>query len=225
MKRSVIRQLIVKDLWLHSPVIVLSLAGGAIAMAILLLGGEMPTVLGCVFFFLALCFLACLLPMSNIVNERKKQNLPFLMSLPITSIDYATAKLVSTVGMFLAPWLTLIIAAVVLIAVRHVLPLGIIPHLFMIASLPFVGFCLITGAAIVGESEAWSTAALAIVNSSYWLVWYLLSARFPDLIRNWNSKVPVWNPAVLTMLGGEFGLVVLVLALTYYLQSRKRSFV
>lgn len=225
MSKSVVWKLILKDCWLHSPMIIVAFAGGVIALTILMMGGETPTVLGCVFFFIALCFLACLLPMSNIVNERKKQNLPFLMSLPISSVDYATAKLISTVGMFLVPWLTLILAAVLFLAIRHVLPLGIIPQVLMIGGLPFIGFCLITGAAIVGESEAWAVAALAIVNSSYWLTWYLLTAHFPGLTRDWSSKMPVWNSAVRNTLAGEFVSVVLILGLTYYLQSRKRSFV
>jgi ABC-2 type transport system permease protein len=225
MSKSVVWKLILKDWWLHSSMIILAIAGGIIALVILLMGGETPTVLGGVFFFIVLCFLACLLPISNIVNEKKKQNLPFLMSLPISSVEYTTAKLISTVGMFLAPWLTLIAAGVLLITVRHVLPLGIVPQVFLVAGLPFIGFSLITGAAIVGESEGWSTAALAIVNSSYWLAWYLLTTHFPELTRDWNSKVLVWSPAVLTMLAGEFALIVLILGFTYYLQSRKRSFI
>jgi hypothetical protein len=40
-----------------------------------------------------------------------------------------------------------------------------------------------------------------------------------------KSPVPVWNPTVLKFLGGELGLIVLILGLTFYIQSRKRDFV
>jgi len=35
----------------------------------------------------------------------------------------------------------------------------------------------------------------------------------------------MWNSTVLAILGGEFGLIALVLGLTFFLQSRKRDFV
>lgn len=37
--------------------------------------------------------------------------------------------------------------------------------------------------------------------------------------------MPVWSPAVLTILAGEAAAVALILGVTFYLQSRKREFV
>jgi ABC-2 type transport system permease protein len=225
MRGSVVGRLILKDWWLNSPMIILSIVGGGIALMILQLGGTTPFVLGSVFFFISLIFCASLLPGSNIVNERKKQTLPFLMSLPISSVQYGTAKLGSTVAMFLVPWLTLVGAAVWFITVRHALPNGAIPMALILALLPFVGFCISTGAALIAESEGWSIAATAAVNSSYWLVWYTLSTRFPTLTRDWTARVAIWSPTVLNIVAGELALIVLILGLTLILQSRKRDFV
>jgi hypothetical protein len=224
MKRSVVGHLILKDWWLNSPMIILSIVGGGIALMILQLGGTTPFVLGSAFFFISLIFCASLLPGSNIVNERKKQTLAFLMSLPISSVQYGTAKFVSTLGLFLVPWLTLVGAAWWLITVRHAVPNGAIPMALIIALLPFVGFCISTGAALVSESEGLSIAATAAVNSSYWLVWYILSTRFPGLARDWTARAAIWSPTVLNILAGECALIVLILGLTLYLQSRKRNF-
>ncbi len=101
MTGSVVRHLILKDWRLNLPLIVLTLAAGGIALGIVQVGGETATVVGAVWFFVALIVFGCFLPSSNVVNEKKKQTLPFLMSLPISPVQYATAKLVSTVGMFL----------------------------------------------------------------------------------------------------------------------------
>jgi ABC-2 type transport system permease protein len=224
-KRTIVGRLILKDCYLHSPVVLSCIAGGVIALAILCRGGATPLVLGSVFFFMSMMFCACFLPMSNVVNERKKQTLPFLMSLPVSSVQYGVAKLVSTVGMFLAPWLILIAAGVWVITFRHALPNGAIPMGLILAMLPLVGFCLITGAALAGESEVWGIVALAVVNSSYWLVWYFLVTRFPDLVRDWTSVTAVWSPHVLMILGGEFAAAALILGLTLFIQSRKRDFI
>lgn len=225
MKGQVTLHLIMKDWWLNSHVIVLSIIGGVVALAILLIGGQTPFVLGAVFFFIAMIFCACILPLSNIVNERKKQTLAFIMSLPISPAQYGTAKLVSTLGMFLIPWVTLVAAALYMILVRHVLPNGTIPMALILAALPFIGFCLMTGTALVAESEGWAVAATAVVNSSYWLAWYLLASQVPSLTRAWTSPVAVWNAAAVDILGAEFAVIVLVLVLTMFLQSRKRDFV
>jgi ABC-2 type transport system permease protein len=224
MTDSIVRQLILKDWRLNRLQLLISTGAGMVALGVVLRGGEGPIVAGTVWFFIALVLVGSMLPISGIVNERKKQNLAFLMSLPVSSIQYTTAKLISTVGMFLVPWVTLLIAAVVLIETRGVVPPGAIPIVLILAGMPFIGLCLMTGAALVGESEGWGIAANVACNSSYGLTWYFMG-RVPGLMADVKSTVPVWNPTVLKFLGAELGLIVLILGLTYFIQSRKRDFV
>jgi ABC-2 family transporter protein len=95
---SVIAHLILKDWRLHRLQISLTVVVGLLALAVLQHGGEVPFVLGSVWYFVATIVLGSMLPFSAIVNERKKQTLAFLMSLPLTSIQYTTAKVVSTLA-------------------------------------------------------------------------------------------------------------------------------
>jgi hypothetical protein len=37
------------------------------------------------------------------------------------------------------------------------------------------------------------------------------------------NGVPVWSPLALTILGGQFALIFLVLGVTFYIQLRKRD--
>ena len=76
--------------------------------------------------------------------------------------------------MFLIPWLTLVGAAVWLIDRPPRSSERAIPMALILALLPFVGFCIITGAALIGESEGWGIAAKWSCNSSYGLVWYFM---------------------------------------------------
>jgi len=221
---SVVRQMVWKDVQLHRSHILWTLICGAAALALLLLKRQGSTYVGSVTFFVALILVGCLLAASNILNERKKQTLPFMMSLPISSVQYTTAKLLGTVLMFLIPWGTLVIAAIWLIAVKGVFPHGILPMALIVLTLPFVGLCGITAMTLVGETEGWYIAANVIFNSSYSLAWPFIAGT-PSLVRDLGHKEPVWNGAVLTFLGCEFAASVLILAITYYLQSRKRDFV
>jgi len=223
MKTNVMLELVWKDWRLQRRMITLLTLAGVASLAILLIGGQ-GIIIGTVFFFVAMIFCACLVPMQNIVNERKKQTLPFIMSLPVSAAQYGAAKLVSTAAMFLISWLALLAAALYMILGRHTLPHGAIPMGMILMGFPLIGFCLVTGTALVGESEGWATAALAITNSSYWLVWYLLVNHVPSLTKTWAGPVAVWTPAVFKILGVEFAIILLILGLTMFLQSRKRNF-
>lgn len=225
MNGQVILRLILKDWRLNISLITFAIVGGVAALGVLLIRGQTPFVLGAGMFFISMILCASFLPMSNVVNERKKQTLAFMMSLPISPTQYGIAKLLSTLGMFVIPWLALIAAALYMILGRHVLPSGTIPIALILATVPFVGFCLITGTALVSESEAWAIAASVVVNSSYWIAWYLLASYVPSLTRTWTSPLAVWNAAAVDILGAEFALIVIVLGLTMLLQSRKHDFV
>jgi hypothetical protein len=221
---SVVKQLVLKDWQMHRRHLIGTIVWGAAALALLLVKREPFSVVGCVFLVIALILFGCLLPASNILNERKKQSLAFVMSLPVSSFQYTTAKLLSTVGMFLVAWLTLVIAAFWVIFVQGVFPLGAIPITLILLMFPFIGLSIITGMTMVGETEGWNLFANIICNSSYGLTWYFMT-RSPSLMRDLKSEVPVWNHTVVTFLVSEFALIAVVLALTYYLQARKTDFV
>jgi ABC-2 type transport system permease protein len=225
MKTNVMLQLVLKDWRLQRRTIILTLMSGAAALAILLIGGQTPIVFGTVLFFVSMIFCACILPMQNIVNEIKKQTLPFVMSLPVSSARYGAAKLVSTVGMFVVLWLALLGVALYMILGGHALPNGAIPTGMILMGFPLIGFCLVTGTALVSESEGWATAALAVANSSYGLMWYLLVSHIPSLTQAWGGPIAVWSPPIVKILVVEFAAILLILALTSYVQSRKRNFI
>ena len=146
------------------------------------------------------------------------------MSLPISVTQYTTAKLVSTVGMFLVPWVTLVVAAVAFVVGRESMPDGIIPAVMILSMLTFIGFCVIAGTTMVSESEGWMMAATVLANSSYGFGWYLL-VRNEAIRDGMKAAAPVWGPEVVTILAVEVAVVVVILGLTFYLQSRKRDFV
>jgi ABC-2 type transport system permease protein len=223
MNRSIIGQLVLKDWRLNRVLISLTLAIGLVALLVTQFGG-LARLIGIVWFFVALCILGSMLPGSVILNERKKQTLAFIMSLPVTSVQYSIAKMLSIWGLFLVPWLTLLISALVLIETRHVVPQGAVPMVLILAMLPLIGFCLISSTTLVGESEGWLVAASIVVNSSYWLGWFLL-ARIPSLSANWNRPAAVWNSTEIIVLCSELGAIAFIVAVTLFLQSRKRDFI
>ena len=224
MKNSIVGQLILKDLRLQREAILFAMAGGAIGLAIFQQGGQTLMIVGAICFFVAIVVAACMLPVAAIVNERKKQHLAFLMSLPVSPMQYTAAKLLSMVAMFLIPWLAMVAAAVLVIETRGLVPRGLIPLTVIYLLLPFVGFTLIAAAALVGESESWGIAATVVCNTSYSLAWFFLT-QIPGLMADVGKPAPVWSRTALSLVGGEVAVILLVLALTFFLQSRKRDFI
>lgn len=224
MNASVVRTLILSDWYRHRLWILLSIAGGVLAIALVHVGGPLAAVLGSTWFFVSLIVLGCMLPVSNVINERKKQTLPFLLSFPISVRQYTVAKLISTVGMFLVPWLVLVVAAVTFILSRPDIPKGMVPVIIVLTVLTFVGFCVVAGTALASESEGVTIAATIATNSSYGFAWYLYFNN-PQLRTQMGNPVVVWSSEVLTILFAEIAAIVLILGITFYLQSRKRDFV
>lgn len=224
MNGTITARLILKDWRLNRMLISLTLAIGMAALLLVCYAGETGRLLGGVWFFVALIFLGSMLPGGAIINERKKQTLAFIMSLPVSSLQYTIAKIVSIWAMFLIPWLGLLMSALIVIQAGHKIPRGVIPMLLILAMLPVVAFCLSSAAALISESEGWLIAVTIVFNSSYWFVWYLL-ARIPTITDSWKGPVAVWSPAARMVLSSELGIIVVILALTLFIQSRKRDFI
>lgn len=223
MNRSVVTNLIRKDLQMTWPLLAAALVVGAGALVLWQLGSQALAIAGTVAFFIVLIMLG-ILPMTLIVNERKKQTLAFVMSLPVTAAQYAIATLTSALGMFLVPWIMLVAVALALIVSRGDVPNGIIPLALVLMLLPLIGFLIMVSVAIVSESETRSVFTMGAVNVSYSFVWVAISTT-PGLTRDLASAAPVWNGTVLSVLGGEVAVIAAVLASALYLQSRKRDFV
>jgi hypothetical protein len=126
MSRSLVRHLILKDFQMHRTSIVFAIIAGVAGLAFLQLKG-LPGLLGIIGFFTTLIVLGSMIPNTSILNERKGRNLAFLMSLPISMVEYTTAKVLAALGMFMIPWSVLVGTALSLIIGRSSIPHGIIP--------------------------------------------------------------------------------------------------
>src|ERR1700678_1720248 len=96
MNYSMIRILILKDWYLQRWSVLASLLGGLIALGIVCLGGNAAFMVGLVLLITALIAVGAQLAVTTMVNERKEQTLPFVMSLPISYREYTSAKLLGT---------------------------------------------------------------------------------------------------------------------------------
>jgi ABC-2 type transport system permease protein len=222
MNRALIARLIVKDWYLSRLPLVLIGAAGTLSIGLLYLRREDTGTIGLISALITAVILSILLPMQTVVNERKQHNLAFVMSLPISPMEYTAAKVVGNLSAFLALWV--VIAAGVLGTLARTGTFGgVIPFGMVVALAPFMAFCLLLAVAIVVESDMWAVLTMGATNVSY-SFWFLLM-KIPGLPEQLKSPVAIWSRPIRWILAGQVTVIVAALALTFYLQSRKRDFV
>ena len=122
---SIIRTLVFKDLYLARGMIVASLVGGVLALA-LMPWTAVAFYLGVTSFMVALIILNVALVMASVIGERKEKIALFVLSLPISTMQYTVAKVVSSLIAFLGPWALLSAGCLVLFDITPI-PNGMIP--------------------------------------------------------------------------------------------------
>jgi hypothetical protein len=221
MNRALVVTLIKKDWYLSRVPLTMIAIAGAISTGLLYLRSETGGIVSMISTIIALVFLSILLPQLTVLNERREKTLAFAMSLPISSMEYTAAKVVGNLSAFLLLWLAISGAFIGTIALGPYD--GIIPLAVISAFAPFMAFSLMLAVAIVAESELLAMVTMGVCNVAYSFAW-LAIIRF-DLIKDVRSPVPVWNERILAVLGTEITVILVAIALTFYLQSRKTNFV
>ena len=222
MSRSIVLQLVMKDLRLASPVVAGSLILGVLSLAVspwnavaFFVGGSALVV--------ALVLLNIMLVTSSLMSERKEKIRVFMLSMPVSTTQYNVSKLLSSLIAYLVPAVLLTLGGVVLLLVTP-LPNGFIP-LFVATSVHCLFyFCVFLAFALVTDSQGWITTVIVCGNVS-------LSFLIPGLINlssvgpNLPTEAIVWGTDVVTLMAVELVLAAAAVAISFVVNSRKTEFV
>jgi len=223
MNAPMIRRLIVKDWYLcRGPIIMLAVAGIG-AVALIFARREVTGYIGLTSSLISVILLSNILPTLTIVNERKRQHLPFVMSLPISPADYTAAKMIANLSAFFVVWAA-VAGAMFTIFVRSDVFGGLAPVIAIAALAPFIAFSAITAVALISESEQWAIITMAATNISYSFGGFFI-ARLPEIRATLGSPTAIWTDTALAIIGVEVALIVLAIAAAFFFQSRKTNFI
>jgi ABC-2 type transport system permease protein len=223
MNHSMVKRLILKDWYLQRSMIVGSIAAGLVTLGITVSGGKAAFLLGIIALITVLIAIGAHLAVSTIVSERKEQTLPFMMSLPISYREYTAAKIIGNLIIFLVPWLSLVLASFAIILLAPGIPHGLLPFVAIMATEILVSTCLIVAVAVISESQGWTIGAIMVGNLALNGIGYYV-AHIPSIAKGMESPSIRWSLAASELLLTEFAAMVLLLGLTFFFQSRKRSF-
>jgi ABC-2 type transport system permease protein len=222
---AMVRRLIWKDWYLNRMGILASLIGGVTTLALVaaMHASQVALILGVIVVVTILIGMGAMVMMSAAV-ERKQQTLPFVMSLPISYLEYTTAKIVGGMMIFLVLWVGLVIEVVATILLAPGFPHGVIPFVVIMSVEILMSTCLITAVAVTTESHGWAVAATQVgaisLNGIGWSI-----VRLPEIGGNMNSATVRWNGTETAMLAAELALIVLMIVITFFVQARKKDFI
>lgn len=220
--RAVIRALIVKDLAIMRVPAICYWLGGAAAIALAMVWGDAAGTIAFILFVSALFATGVHAAMQTITEERREQNLPFIMSLPITIGDYTTAKMVANLLLGGGIWLTLSAASYV-IFIGDVMPRGTIPFMTIILVQVLLAYIVILATTMVFKGLAPAITAIVGANLiSQGLMW--LVGDLHGIRTTVNGPEAVWNATALTVLGAQCTAIAALIAGVFYAQSRKTEF-
>jgi hypothetical protein len=225
MNTYIVRRLILKDWYLSSGLFVaaLILGLGTLVAIAASKATQLAVIMGAIVLVTILIGMGAVI-MSSSVNERKQQTLPFVMSLPISYLEYTTSKIVGCLLIFGALWLALLLGIIATILITPWFPHGLIPFVVIMSVEMLVTTCLIATVSITTESQGWmigvtQVGALALNAVGFSIV------RLPGIGPAMSGHTIQWSSTSITILLVEFAVIVLMIGITFFVQSRKRDFI
>jgi ABC-type transport system involved in multi-copper enzyme maturation permease subunit len=223
MNRSIIWRLIAKDLYLHRWLFAITIAGGFAAMFLNSREG-VPDFVGILLLVTAVVAAGIFIAMFGVSIERQTKTLLFVLSLPLSPMQYAVAKVAASLIGFLIPWGAIGVTLVGLTIAFDPPPDGTLPFTVAMMFFFLASFCALLALLIATRSDAWPIAGIMLTNLSV-AVYLNVVPRLPGFAANNDGPVPVWSATALTTIGIEIAVIVLSLAIAFFVQAKRKDFV
>ena len=224
MNHSVVKALVIKDWQFNFWPLLAYLLLGLVSLILLSTQNQALFYIGSVLLLSMVIIVSAHLVFTSIIGERQEQNLAFIMSLPITFMQYTKAKIIANLGAFFSVWLILVCGTLLVIYSSSEIPNGLVVYSIILLLELFVVFVLVMSVGLVTESNAITIVVITITNIalSMFMMWM---SSIDAINQHMRGEVPVWNSTAITIVAIEVLIILLCLMATFYFQSRKRDYV
>jgi len=161
-----------------------------------------------------------------LLSEANDQTRAFILSLPVSLLDYSLAKIAVVLTAFLIPWSTMFACSIVLTAALPWGHVGAIPMLVVVFLELLAAYTVQLVTAVISESVGWTVCVMVACN--VFLNLFLITLfQTPEVSELMESNVPTLGPLLMQIMWIEVAIIVvaLALALALALQTRKRDLV
>ncbi|AVP97126.1 hypothetical protein C7S18_07940 [Ahniella affigens] len=219
---SLIKKLIHKDWLLFQKQMALYVIGAVVALCLMGNLHKWTFYIGSLLLIIVVVAVACFSISNSLLVERRDRTLAFIMSLPVSPLDFYLAKLAGNLVTFLVP-LLVIAAGTYGVILFTGLPDGLVVLATLLFTHIVLAFCASLSTAMAVESEGWNTfvmiASMVLINP-----YIMLIGQTPSIAEPIKTEAIVWSGAALSIMGIQAILSILILALTGWFHCRKKSF-
>lgn len=218
----VIRLLVVKDWQLFEKQLAAYVVAGIVALGFLGHAQKWSFYIGSLLLLIVMIAGACFSIANSMLAERKEHTLPFVMSLPVSPLDFYVAKLIGSLVTFAVPFLVMTLGALGVILFTP-LPDGLIVLALLVFGHILLAYSIALGVAMAVESEGLNTFAMistmVLVNP-----FLMLIGQIPVISENVKTDVIVWSTPAVSILLAQVLLSVAAIGITGWIHCRKTSF-
>lgn len=224
MNTAAIQILFLKDLFLSRWPMFGYLIGGLLSAMVTSLPGESAGFIG--FIMMVTVTIAAGIHLIGVLllAESIDMTRTFVMSLPVSLLDYSIAKISVVLTAFLIPWLGMLAGLTLLAFVVPEANPGVMAFLVPVFLFMLAGFCLQLVTAVVTESVGWTIVVVVLGNILLNL--FLKGLHENPVISNLSkSEVLTWPPVVLQIMTIEAFVILVTLGLAFLFQIRRRDLI
>lgn len=218
----VVKLLIAKDWRLFQKQLAACVLAGIVALCLIGMARSWSFYLGSLLMIIVLVCASCFSISTSLLSERKEHTLAFVMSLPVTPLDYYLAKLAGNLVTFLVPFLVML-AGTMLVIFTTPVPDGVAVLSLLIFGHVLIAYALSLSVAMAVESEGWNIFAMigsmVLINP-----FIMLMGQLPAIRDHVNTDTIVFGPVVAAILLVQAVFSVAILVGTGWVHGRKKAF-
>ncbi len=219
---SLIRLLVVKDWQLFEKQLAAYVLGGVVALGLIGLGKSWSFYIGSLLLIVVMIAAACFSISNSLINERKERTLAFVMSLPVSPLEFTLVKLLGNLATFALPYALMVLGASALILLTP-LPDGLFVYWLLIAGHILLAYSLSLAVALGVESEGWNT--FVMVASQVLINPFIMGlSQIPAIVEPLRGELVVWSPQAVAILSAQALGSLLILGVAGWRQARKPAF-
>ena len=218
----IVKLLVAKDWQLFEKQLAAYVLAGIVSLCLLGMAKPWSFYLGSLLLIVVLVAAACFAISNSLLVERKEHTLAFVMSLPVSPLDFYLAKLLGNLVTFGVPFVVIGLGTVGVILLTP-LPDGLVVYSLLIFGHILLAYCVSLGIAMAVESEGWNTfamiASMVLINP-----FIMALGQIPEITTPVKGEAIVFSWQAVAILSAQLLLGLTALAVTAWVHCRKKSF-
>jgi ABC-type transport system involved in multi-copper enzyme maturation permease subunit len=218
----VVRLLVAKDWQLFQKQLAYYVLAGLVALCFLGLARPWAFYVGSLMLLIVMVSAACFSISTSLMVERKEQTLAFVMSLPVSPLDFTVSKLVGNLLTFAVPFVLLLGGALAVVMLTP-LPDGLFVYALLIFAYILFAYAISLAVAMSVESEGWAT--FAMIGSMVMINPYMMAlSQVPEISDRISVDAVEWTLPAAAILATLAVLSLAVIGITTWFHARKPAF-